>query len=159
MRRGDPCFVTWGPDSSCGAVTLVGGYALRALIHLGGLFVPRYPDSSYWALVRPSGPWSITWALICSAGSWLVSRGPDSFCGAIYFVLRGPHPSRGTLICFAEPWFVPQPLIRRSGSWSDVEGPDPFHGPWFVPRFPGSFCRALMLPAGLRSVPRGPETW
>ena len=57
-RHGGPRFVlespvvTWGPDSSCGALIRLEKpwYVLRALIR------PACPDSTFGVLIRPAGP-------------------------------------------------------------------------------------------------------
>ena len=161
-----PWFVLRGTDSSCGALVLPAG----VLIHSAGpWFLPRRPDSSTGARFVQRGPTSscrpssVSRGPACpagpdpSCGALIRHAGPDSTFGALIrpegprFILRGPAPFRG-------PWFVPQCLDSESyGYWSVLWGPDSFYGPWSVlrgpdsscgsiPRGPGSFCRALVLP-------------
>ena len=149
LRLGGPWSVTWGPwspwyvlrgpDSFCGA-----------LIHSAGpWFLPRRPDSSY--RLRPPGPDSSCGTPTSSCRPSSVSRGPACPAGP-WFDVRGPDPSCGAPIRIVRPWSVPWFLNCPTGPWfvlgpwSVLRGPDSSCGS--IPRGPGSFCRALILPAG-----------
>ena len=89
--------------------------------------------SSWRALVRHMGPDSSCSAMISLAGSWIVPRRPAL--------------SRRALIRIAGVWSVSWPWFVRRGPNSSY-GLRCRSSNGSIPRGPGSFCRALMLPVG-----------